>query len=291
MSVILEALRKSEAERRRGEPPGLHAELPPLPPPPAARGRLPRWLWPLSTLLAIAIAGGLWWRQALTSAPDDGQPALATKPKATTPAATPFPAATPPPVTPPAATTDASAPPSSSPKPAPTLARRPAPGAAPTTTPVPTPAPQRDGAKTQTAPAARPKPARDTAIVVDKDTDDVLKQIEREARALQAEYAVTPTLPPPRSPPTLPSAPQTSSSTAVGNMMTLGDLDPQTRASLPPLRISMHMWNGQPDRRFAIIDGRRVREGDRVNAMTVVQIRQDGVLLDWNGRRLRLTLR
>ena len=29
MSLILEALRKSEAERRRGQVPGLHAELPP----------------------------------------------------------------------------------------------------------------------------------------------------------------------------------------------------------------------------------------------------------------------
>lgn len=284
MSVILEALRKSEAERRRGEPPGLHAELPPLPPPPAARGRLPRWLWPLSTLLAITIAGGLWWRQAPTGAPNDGQSALATRLKTLAPTSTPSPAAAPP-VTPPAATADASAPPPSSPEP--TLARRPTPGAAAATTS----APQRDGAKTQTAPAARPKPARDTAAVVDKDTDDVLKQIEREARALQAEYAAAPTLPPPRSPPTLPNAPPAPSSAAVGNMMTLGDLDPQTRASLPPLRISMHMWNGQPDRRFAIIDGRRVREGDLVGAMTVVQIRQDGVLLDWNGRRLRLTLR
>src|SRR5690606_28317642 len=45
MSLILEALRKSEAERRRGAAPGLHVELPPAPPP---RRGAPAW----------ALAGG-----------------------------------------------------------------------------------------------------------------------------------------------------------------------------------------------------------------------------------------
>ncbi|HEY0505866.1 MAG TPA: hypothetical protein VGD42_20475, partial [Lysobacter sp.] len=59
MSLILDALRKSEAERRRGQVPDLHAELPPLvrvaPPP---RRRWPAWFAGVAVLLA---AGALGW--------------------------------------------------------------------------------------------------------------------------------------------------------------------------------------------------------------------------------------
>ena len=43
MSLILEALRKSEAERRRGQAPDLYAELPPVAR--MQRQPVPVWLW------------------------------------------------------------------------------------------------------------------------------------------------------------------------------------------------------------------------------------------------------
>ena len=52
----------------------------------------------------------------------------------------------------------------------------------------------------------------------------------------------------------------------------------------------MHMWNEAADRRFVILDGRRIAEGDRVGAARVAEIRRDGVILDWNGQRLELPL-
>ena len=54
MSLILEALRKSEAERRRGASPDVAVELPPAP---AARGRaVPAWVPPaIAAALALAI--------------------------------------------------------------------------------------------------------------------------------------------------------------------------------------------------------------------------------------------
>lgn len=53
----------------------------------------------------------------------------------------------------------------------------------------------------------------------------------------------------------------------------------------------MHMWDEDPARRFVIIDGTRRAEGDRVGEAVVGQITADSVLLDWNGLRLRLSLR
>ncbi len=45
-----------------------------------------------------------------------------------------------------------------------------------------------------------------------------------------------------------------------------------------------------PQRRIAVINGTRVREGDRIGAARVVRIHNSGVVLDSNGRRLTLDL-
>ena len=65
-------------------------------------------------------------------------------------------------------------------------------------------------------------------------------------------------------------------------------LDPSTRGSLPPMQLSMHVYNTDPARRFAIIDGQRVSEGSQVGSAIVLEIRRDGVLLDVSGRRVLL---
>ena len=61
MSLILEALRKSEAERRRGSAPDVAMELPP--PSTRAAGRAPAWLWPAVAVLALLLAFAAWWSQ------------------------------------------------------------------------------------------------------------------------------------------------------------------------------------------------------------------------------------
>jgi general secretion pathway protein B len=53
----------------------------------------------------------------------------------------------------------------------------------------------------------------------------------------------------------------------------------------------MHMWNDDPTQRFVILDGNRLHEGDRIGEAIVTAITTDGVLLDWNGRRLKLPIR
>jgi general secretion pathway protein B len=71
----------------------------------------------------------------------------------------------------------------------------------------------------------------------------------------------------------------------------LADLSSDERQQLPALKVSMHMWASDAANRFAIIDGTRVNEGDRLGPATVEAIEQDGVLLSWQGRRIRLPIR
>jgi general secretion pathway protein B len=65
-------------------------------------------------------------------------------------------------------------------------------------------------------------------------------------------------------------------------------LDAGTRSGLPAMKLSMHVFNSDPARRFAIIDGQRVTEGSRLGSATVVEIRRDGVVLEVGGTRVLL---
>ena len=69
------------------------------------------------------------------------------------------------------------------------------------------------------------------------------------------------------------------------------DLGSEERKQLPPLKLSMHMWNDAAAQRFVIIDGARLGVGDHLGPVVVADILPDGVLLDWNGRALKLPLR
>ncbi len=75
------------------------------------------------------------------------------------------------------------------------------------------------------------------------------------------------------------------------DLLRLADLSAEQRQQLPPLKISMHMWNDAPAQRFVIIDGNRLAEGDRIGDAVLEAIRADGVVLNWNGRRLKLAIR
>ena len=71
----------------------------------------------------------------------------------------------------------------------------------------------------------------------------------------------------------------------------IADLGNEERKQLPPLKLSMHMWNDVTAQRFVIIDGARLGVGDHLGPVVVADILPDGVLLDWNGRALKLPLR
>jgi general secretion pathway protein B len=233
MSLILEALRKSEAERRRGQTPGLHAELPPSH---AMRPiALPGWAWwllPFALLLAAA-----WLARGLL----------------------PQPASVPP-----------------------------APDAGTTTVAVTAPAEYAATQPTFRPPPPATVPATPRASAAPRQPDATAAGIVPPSAATPAVAAV------PLPPVTVPAGPAPSAPTppaSTGAPLRLSDLSVEERKSLPPLKLSMHLWNPDPAKRFVILDGNRVGEGDRIGDAVVAAITTDGVELDWNGRRLQVPIR
>ena len=276
MSLILDALRKSEAQRRRGEMPDLRAERPPTVHRIAPRRRWPLWFAGIAAAIAIvALAWGVWDRAPKTppvpatveivdEAPAPAtealpaEPVVVTAPPSTAPAppvrSTPLPGAEPPPAQPVEDDVYAAA-----------SAREPPPTATPP-------------ASTQ-VPSA-PEPA--TAARTDSRYVD--------AFANNAASAPTVAAPSPAAAPA-PVAPLPMPPPATGAAVRIADLSPGEREQLPALKISMHMFGPTPAQRFAIIDGTRVTQGDRVGEAVVEEIASDVVVLNWHGRRLSLPLR
>ncbi|MBB1472552.1 MULTISPECIES: general secretion pathway protein GspB [unclassified Luteimonas] len=267
MSLILEALRKSEAERRRGEVPGLRVELPPLGS--TTRRGMPAWGWlalagtAVAAVLAFVLLRGV--DPAAVEANggnaavgDDLAHAVATPP------------------------------------PAPGDARQagdpdrgdvgmdtlPSVERIVAQTPEPPPAqPQAAVGTTAAGTTALPAGATATAMTPDADVPRV--------SALPAPPVAHP-LPPPAAP--QPAAPVPAPMPAQ-DLPRIAELPASQRERLPALKMTMHMWNADPARRFVIVDGRRLVEGDRVGEATVRTIDADGVVLELDGQVLRLPLR
>jgi len=242
MSLILEALRKSEAERRRGRMPDLHAELPPAP---ASRASAkPAWPWLAGSAALVTVALVAW---------------LAVGPRAQVAAVA----------------NNASVARSSS-----------TPEAALAPVPHLQPPPMHAMVRVDTVAATVPKtsPPAPTAA-----TQDLPRSLPPPLPATTASAAApTPTPSAQPAPRPLPLPPPASTGAAV---LTLADLAPDERKALPPLKLSMHMWNDDAAQRFVILDGNRFGEGDRVGDAVITAITHDGVLLDWNGRALKITMR
>lgn len=255
MSLILEALRKSEAERRRGRAPDLHAELPPV----HARSRRmpPPWLW-IAAIAALLLVAMLLWmrgRDASGSAARGGQePAANASRQASAPADDGEPATSSPPPFP---RVDRIAP-----RPA-EHAPTPASAASPTT---------RIEEQNEDGTVATSTPAREPIVTLPAPTTPV---------------AGTDAPPSPASTPAPTSAPPSSR----GAITRLSELPPGERKQLPAMKLSMHMWNELPAQRFVIIDGQRYVEGDRIGNAVVDAIDSDGVILDLGGRAVRVPIR
>ena len=95
----------------------------------------------------------------------------------------------------------------------------------------------------------------------------------------------------PTSPPAPPTPPAATTLPAGDRVVSLGDLDPGIRSQLPPLKLSMHLWNETPSQRFVILDGQRLKEGDVLGEIVIERITRDGAMLAWRGGRLKIELR
>lgn len=286
MSLILEALRKSEAERRRGLPPDLHAELPP--PAPVPRGLpWPAVWWGLAG--AVALASVAWWgvrgRAPSPSANETPQRAIAAPGAAAQRAAQP--ASLQPPPSP--------APPPPTPTPA-----RAASDAVPIASEATAAAPRTAAVETR---ASMPAAVRGPGASGQRPGATGQGPGELSAPAPQAAVPAAPAPRPGSGPPVSAATPAPAPANATtpsgaaaappagARVLALAELDPGTRSALPPLKLSMHLWNADRTRRFVILDGQRLGEGDRIGEASVVSIERDGVLLDWHGRGIRVPVR
>ena len=50
------------------------------------------------------------------------------------------------------------------------------------------------------------------------------------------------------------------------------------------------MWDEVPSKRFVILNGQRMAEGDHYGAITVITIERSGVVLEGNGAKARVPL-
>lgn len=222
MSLILEALRKSEAERRRGQAPDVAMELPPTP---TSRPRaLATWLLPALVMTAVLVLAGWWAKRAPENTESPGAAIEATDAPRVQDA--PVPALAP------RIETRAALP----------VVNTSAPGTTTTVVPVP-------------VAASTPAPVLVVAV-------------PRPAPIKPMPAAPTPARPLP------PAASEVSNDTS----------------TLPPIKLSMLMWDEVPSRRFVIINGQHMSEGDRNGGIAVIAIERGGVVVESNGNRARVPL-
>lgn len=97
---------------------------------------------------------------------------------------------------------------------------------------------------------------------------------------------------------TLPSGPpaagrpaETTADRNLDGRISIRDMPFEYRQAFPGLRIEVHVYDVSPERRWAMINGAKVVEGTvLLEGPRVVEIAQDGIVFDWKGRHARLPL-
>lgn len=288
MSLLLDALKKSEAQRRRGKPPALDLATTP----PSSRPARSAWRWPLIVLpIVVLVAAAPWiWpeissRLAGGQATDDGaaqraddggavveagraasgdsrapagaesvprdqtSPSLQSAPVAGAERARRTTAGE---------TGAAETPPTASRVVAQPIAQR---QAVPERQPSSAPAPN---AQTQPGSTSDPEPAPESKMVAASSQPQADPEPEPEPQP-QPE-----TEPDPRE-----------------NFIRAWELPQAQRAEFPELNVTVHFYAPQPGDRFVRINGERYTEGQRVGpGVELVEIRRRGAVVDFAGYRV-----
>jgi general secretion pathway protein B len=273
VSILLDALRKSERQQRKGSLPDIHAEDPPV----EASGSDGSRAWVLWTLGAVVllVLGVYGWRawqahQVPTAAPEfTGEPTL---PEETQRAD----AATGDPRTESEATADAGSDaaraPAQSGSPAAAVPANPGPGLTrqprspvetlDTDSPLRTAQSPVQGAPGQTRPAATATPApsaeASTASPAPDQRTDAQRRREAQLEALQRAVETTGVPEEERATPERAARPARA---ADDGAISFWQLPEMTRNSLPELRINVMVYDEDPSKRFIIMGGKRYGEG------------------------------
>ena len=255
MSYILDALKRAESERSRGQIPGLHAQ-------PMARvaldleDRSPVWQTLMLVVIAVVVLGALawWWLSGDGPAP---APA-AVPPLAASPSTGAAPASLP-------ALVNA---------PAPVVAAvEPVASAAPKTAPRRNPPPAIKSAATpanNAAPGVSPAPGSSVSTPVPRSQ-------------MPADQAGSTRLPGT-------SAPVASGSAPEPRVLAMSELPADVISSLPALVVSGASYSDQPASRMVIINGALYHEGDRLTSeLTLQRIALRSAVLSFRGYRFGLS--
>ncbi len=281
MSLILEALKKSEQQRRLGEAPTFGT------PAPLARRR--RTLLPVLAVMIVAALGIGWWFRHAPSATNDTAPA---QPTAVATATTPIVDATRGTPAHPQGKPNPASPKPASPKP---VAAKPAapPAAAAPVLPMPTtdrpgsvaplPAMPVGPGSAAAAPGqaiasgpGSPHPAG--TAVAGPATPAAAPPPTAGANATKP--AASPAGAAPKPPVASRPAP------AAPPLPTVWDLPYSTRKDIPELELSMHVYSDQAADRFVVIKGERQVEGDDLGEGVMLrEITPDGMVLEFKGQR------
>jgi general secretion pathway protein B len=260
MSYILDALRKADAERERGNVPGINAQpmfgaAPPRSAPPASR---PWWAWLIAgvvVILALAVAALLWRLNSTSSARTSGEQTGAG------------------PASAPTAVFAAS-------------------GAAPAVTAVPPAvASQPEGAKQPIAREApvvhKPKPAEtpasksllskpptqsaQTSNAVPGSMSGTAPKSQGQEQARSAAGALT-------------------STSGESHVYTVNELPEDIRRQLPALAVGASIYSNTPANRILIINGQVLHEGETViSGLVLEQIKLKAAVLAFKGFRFIIT--
>lgn len=254
MSFILDALKRAESERQRGQVPGLQAQ------PLVAGGsraadpgsRLGWWLGGTALVLAALLAAVLWLRSPGTPPPPAPGPVAA----ATAPSAVP-------PTTPSAAAATAPAAASST---------------EPATAAAPSAALSGPVVRAGTAPATTTTAGVTAATAA---TAGATKDAPKGAPGLAPQGAGSPSVPGTASSTVAAAAapapgarPPTPSATAAPDPVTavrLSDLPAELRAQLPALAVQAAMYSDQPSQRLLVVNGQALGQGAAIAPDLVIE--------------------
>lgn len=291
MSYILEALQKSEHARHRGKVPDLNT-LPETTPSVTGHAATPRPPY-LAAGFALALAAAIlgWWRPWQATAPQPAAPAPVAKaaenPHQPAAGTQPVPQPAPPP---PQAKQDMPAEPSQTTAPTALAAPAAPPAVAPLAAAAPASPPALEPLAPVRPPAAAPEPAKTAAPVArarrDPPASELPAPTAESAPVRRSESASRKSAEP--APPSPSPAPAANRKGSDGRILSIHELPPAVRGSLPRLDISGFAAAPDSGKRMVVINDRLVQEGEEVvPGVTLTSAEKDGVVLDFQGYRFR----
>jgi general secretion pathway protein B len=106
-----------------------------------------------------------------------------------------------------------------------------------------------------------------------------------------ASIATTPAPPPTAGTTTSPPAEIPPALTQPAPLRKFREMPPDYRADFPALKVEIHVYERAAERRFVMINGRKYREGERLaEGPALVEIVPDGLVLDYRGEKVLYTL-